>query len=193
MIWRSVYLRNLQLAFQYQSVRGCVVECGVWRGGMIAGLAEVLGPGRKYWLFDSFEGLPPVEERDGPAAAAWQADSEGPSYYNNCRAEMAEAEAAMKKSEVPNYSIVKGWFADTIPTFQPEEPIALLRLDCDWYESTITVLRHLVPQVAPGGLVIIDDYCAWDGCARAVHEYLTESDKPFRIREYMNAVTYFTV
>ena len=74
MVWPSVYLRNLQLASRYEPVRGCVVECGVWRGGMIAGIAEVLGPGRKYWLFDSFEGLPSVRERDGPAAAAWQAN-----------------------------------------------------------------------------------------------------------------------
>ena len=40
---------------------GVIVECGTWRGGMSAGMIEVGGPGRQYYFFDSFEGMPPVE------------------------------------------------------------------------------------------------------------------------------------
>jgi hypothetical protein len=53
----------------------------------------------------------------------------------------------------------------------PAEPIALLRLDDDWYESTKCVLEHLAPRVKPGGIVIVDDYYCWEGCTRAVNEY----------------------
>src|ERR1700736_4242629 len=58
------FLNNLQLVDRYRPA-GCVVECGVWRGGAIAAIAELLGPQRTYLLFDSFEGLPPAGELDG--------------------------------------------------------------------------------------------------------------------------------
>ena len=48
MIARKQYVQNLLLATQFASVRGSVVECGVWRGGMIAGIARLLGPDRHY-------------------------------------------------------------------------------------------------------------------------------------------------
>ena len=55
MIYKTTYVRNLALVHQFSQVPGTVVECGVWRGGMIAGLATLLGPAREYHLFDSFE------------------------------------------------------------------------------------------------------------------------------------------
>src|SRR5258708_35528739 len=64
MIPPLVYMGNLALAQRFKHIKGCVVECGVWRGGMSAGLAEVLGPERHYYLFDSFRGLPPPGEKD---------------------------------------------------------------------------------------------------------------------------------
>ena len=68
MVPESLYVANLELAAQYSSVEGAVVECGTWRGGMIAGIATVCGPGRRYYLFDSFQGLPEAKEIDGEAA-----------------------------------------------------------------------------------------------------------------------------
>ena len=43
-------------------------------------------------------------------------------------------------------------------------------------------LNELVPQVVDGGVVILDDYYTWDGCPRAVHEYLASRDLPYKIR-----------
>jgi hypothetical protein len=140
---------------------------------MSAAMAEILGPGRQSYLFDSFEGLPPADlATDGPRALAYQADPTGAHYHNNCRAERAEAEAAMRLAGVPTPHLLQGWFNVTLPDFVPLEPIRVLRLDGDWYASTKTCLEALYSHVGPGGLILIDDYFAWDGCARAVHEYL---------------------
>src|SRR5258707_1023570 len=98
MIAKSVYVGNLRLAAQVKNVSGAVVECGTWRGGMIAGIADVLGSKRRYYLFDSFEGLPPAQEIDGGDALKWQANRTGPKYYNNCTASEEEAREAMSKS-----------------------------------------------------------------------------------------------
>jgi hypothetical protein len=194
MIHEAAYLNNLELCAKFAAIPGCVVECGVWRGGMIAGMAEVLGAGRDYFLFDSFEGLPPArEELDGASAVAWQKNSFSPVHYNNCTAAEEEAAAAMKLSGATSFSIVKGWFNETLPRFSPPSKIAVLRLDGDWYESTRDCLENLYPHVAPGGVVIVDDYYIWDGCARAINEFIsgfTPPDAIPRLKQFHDRIAY---
>ena len=172
--WRYFW-RNMIIVDQYRHVQGCVIEAGVWRGGMSAGMAEVLGKQRSYFLFDSFEGLPPATELDGEEAKAYQRDTESPTYFDNCSAEMAYAETAMQRSGATNVKLVKGWFQDTMPDFVPPEPIAVLRLDGDWYDSTMVILNTMTQYLAPDALIIIDDYYAWQGCRAAVHDYLSQN------------------
>jgi O-methyltransferase len=182
MIKPATYAANLLVVEDQRNVPGCVVECGTWKGGMIAGMADLLGNERQYFLFDSFEGLPPAEPtKDGAKAVAYQANPNAPEYLDNCTAAKADAIAAMELAGV-RYQIFQGWFNDTLPTFQPPEPIAILRLDGDWYDSTMTCLRYLVPHLAPEGIVILDDYGTWDGCSRAVHDYLSQTQSTARIR-----------
>lgn len=181
MIPRALYLDNLKLVYNFRHVPGCVVECGVWRGGMIAGIASMF-PKRHYYLFDSFEGLPPAQEIDGARALAWQNNPSGESYYDNCRAEMNFAEEAMKTTAA-KFNIVKGWFQQTLPVAEFSDEIAVLRLDADWYDSTYECLKNLYPRVAVGGIIILDDYYTWDGCSRAVHDYLSGNSLPSRIHK----------
>jgi O-methyltransferase len=176
------YVTNLRLAEEVREVPGCIVECGVWRGGMSAGMATVLGPERNYYMFDSFEGLPPAQPIDGPSAIAWQRNVDAPGYFNNCAAERSEAEQAMNLAGITDAKLIQGWFNDTIPGIRLPEPIALLRLDGDWYESTMVCLENLFDQVAPNGLIILDDYYTWDGCSRALHDFLSRRSATERIR-----------
>lgn len=193
MLASGTYAKNLMLARLVAEVDGCVVECGTWKGGMLAGIAEVLGPQRQYFGFDSFEGLPPAKDVDGRAALAWQADTTSPNYHENCRASLRDAEAAMQRSGARHFELVPGWFDSTLPDWTAPQPIALLRLDADWYDSTWTCLSALMPQMAANGLVIIDDYYTWDGCARAVHDWIAQTQAPIRIRQSSNDVCYFNV
>lgn len=188
MIPKEVFIENLRLIHKYKHVKGCVVECGVWRGGMSAAVSSIM-PNKTFYLFDSFEGLPEVQEVDGVAAALWQKNKKGESYFDNCRAEINEAEAAMNIVGA-EYKIVKGWFADTLPNYSFNESISVLRLDGDWYESTMDCLISLYPKVAEGGLIIIDDYCVWDGCTKAIHDYFSKNQITCRIKEFNNTVSY---
>ena len=72
---------------------------------------------------------------------------------------------------------VRGKVEDTLPERAPDQ-LALLRLDTDWYESTRHELVHLYPLLAPGGVLIIDDYGHWDGSRKAVDEYFDGEADP---------------
>jgi O-methyltransferase len=181
MVPEDVYIGNLRLVAGVTGVPGAVIECGTWRGGMIAGMADTLGAGRRYYLFDSFEGLPPAKEIDGAAAMAWQRNTSGPMYHNNCRASEAEARQAMSMSAATDYKVVKGWFRDTLPKARVG-PVAVLRLDADWYDSTKEILDSLADSVVPGGLILVDDYYVYEGCTRAVNEYA--SKRNWMIRQF---------
>ncbi len=178
---KETYSANLRLA-RSVTTPGCVIECGVWKGGSSAGMAEILGPDRQYFLFDSYQGHVDPEPIDGPAAFAWQSDKEGPWYFDNARVGTEFADRAMKMSGARRYSLVKGYFDETLPGFTPPEPIAVLRIDCDWHKGTMTCLRALFPHLAPDGIMIADGYPDWDGYAAAIHEYLAELKEPARLK-----------
>lgn len=193
MIGKQDYILNLKLAQTIEKLRGAIVECGVWRGGMSAGIAKLLGSDRNYFLFDSFEGLPPAQAIDGQAAKNWQNNKTSPKYYNNCEAEIKFAKNAMNIAlggKIEQANLIKGWFNQTLPEFKLDEPIALLRLDGDWYESTMTCLEYLFPYVCKDGLIIIDDYYVWDGCSRAVHDFLSVNKRVERVSQFENRTAF---
>src|SRR5262245_24652154 len=80
------YINTLRLGESVKDIDGCVVECGVWKGGMGAGLVVVMENTRQFFLFDSFQGLPLARTIDGSAAIEWQANTSSPSYFDNCSA-----------------------------------------------------------------------------------------------------------
>jgi hypothetical protein len=159
-------LHNAVEAVRYvdgHGIPGAIVECGVWRGGCAA-LMAWLSPSRKVWAFDSFEGLPEPGARDGAEAAGWGG--------RLAASEQVVHEVFAKVGVVPQ--VRKGWFDESLPLAKTEVgPIAVLRLDGDFYESLKVCLENLYDQVSPGGVVIIDDYDRWEGCRTAVDEFLT--------------------
>lgn len=173
-------------------VPGWLVECGTWKGGCSFGmlLAQKAAFGevrRSVWMFDSFQGLPPVTERDGPLAAQYQRDTGSPAYFDNCKAELAEVKALAARLGLSpkDYQLAPGWFHETVPDLRPvvaSQNVALLRVDCDWYDPVSYALSEFVPSVSEEGLVILDDYYTWDGCARATHDYLSRNDLCYRIK-----------
>jgi predicted O-methyltransferase YrrM len=70
---------------------------------------------------------------------------------------------------------IEGDVLETLSTTEVQD-IALLRLDTDWYESTLAELNHLVPRLVKGGICIIDDYGHWEGSRKAVDEFFKNSD-----------------
>ncbi|MEN5094213.1 TylF/MycF/NovP-related O-methyltransferase [Pseudomonas protegens] len=171
---------------------GAILECGTWRGGcsvaMLLIQRELFGKVVKpVYMLDSFEGLPSVDHRDGPLAAEWQAGADKEKFFDNCKAAQNDLESLLQLHNFSSadYKVVRGWFDNTIPVVASElsaQGLAVLRLDGDWYSSTDVALRYLCPITVEQGVVVVDDYYAWDGCARATHDYLSSNDLPYRIK-----------
>jgi len=177
------FIHNLILSRRTRKIPGDIVECGVWKGGMIAAICRLERSRRHLVLCDSFEGLPPVKPIDGEKALRWQSNRTGKSYFNNCTASVSDVLDALEMANCTSFKIQKGWFEDTLPEMDDGLEISLLRLDGDWYESTLTCLKHLFPKVSTGGIVIIDDYYDWDGCSKAVHDYLSSESLSNKINQ----------
>lgn len=186
---------NLEIVARYvvgNGIKGAFVECGTWRGGALSFWASAFlrnggNPAEHpIYGFDSFEGMPAITVEDGSWAAEMlhgkpidQLPTDQlqgalkPHAMNAAGEDVCRAIVAASGFPAQHTNIVKGWFQDSLPQWQPRiGPIAVLRLDGDWYESTRACLDNLYDLVVPGGVVIIDDYGYFVGCQRAVNEFL---------------------
>ena len=163
------------------NVAGDFVECGVWKGGSSAAIAQTLTylnvTDRKLWMYDTFDGMsqPTNSDVDFQGQTAddlleQQDVAESTSVW--CRSPLEEVKSTMAATGYPLEQIqfVRGRVEDTLPELSPAQ-VALLRLDTDWYESTKCELEILFPNLISGGVLIIDDYGHWQGCRKAVDEY----------------------
>ncbi|RYD77075.1 MAG: hypothetical protein EOP84_16045, partial [Verrucomicrobiaceae bacterium] len=177
---RCRHLWDICLQTLEKGVPGSFVECGVWKGGSSGVMSLAMqhaGQQRDLHLFDSFEGLPEPTEKDGELASVYSGgrSSGALESVGQCRAGLNEVEDfLLTRLHVPrsNLHFHVGWFQNTVPRDAGQlGPIAILRLDGDWYESTRICLENLYPLISPGGVIILDDYYCWEGCAKATDEY----------------------
>lgn len=167
------------------NIPGSIVECGVWRGGsMMAAALALLDLGKRdrvLQLFDTFEGMTPPTAADvsasGEAAEGKFRATQRANGSNWQYASLEDVKANMLSTgyDPANIQFIQGPVEQTLPERAPEQ-IAVLRLDTDWYESTLHEMRHLYPRLARGGILIIDDYGSWQGCRKAVDEYFQEQN-----------------
>lgn len=186
-------------------IEGDFVECGVACGNNLAAMCLAGGFGIGY---DSFEGIPWAGENDTEQPGIgrktvqlnWKDGIPVKNYINggfvddsiSSGVTVHDIEDVKKNFErwgLSNYSLVKGWFQNTLP-LKPDFPISVLRLDGDLYESTLVCLKYLYPWLSKGGILIIDDW-QLEGCQKAFNDYFLDviENKPKLILD--NGVTYW--
>ena len=212
-IWEAVRDRTMthhtRVQFLIQAVRyvhryrvpGAIVECGVWRGGSMLTVAHTLlrlgVTDRDLYLFDTFTGMTAPTERDvritqgkhadellaaeGPGPMAWARPGRFVATLDDVREGFAAIDYPAGRTH-----FVPGRVEDTVPQQAPDG-IAILRLDTDWYESTKHELTHLYKRLAPGGVLIIDDYGTWHGSKEATDEFLDETGEPLLLTRVSRA------
>jgi O-methyltransferase len=179
-----------------RAIDGCIVECGVWRGGSMMAVALALAQerdiGRDLYLFDTFEGMTKPTDVDktfdGTSAQALLDRDVSKTRNVSAVAGITDVQQNLTSTGYPRERVhfVKGPVETTVPARGPAGPIAILRLDTDWYESTKHELVHLFPLLSEGGILIIDDYGHWEGARKAVDEFLAAQPRHF----FMHRIDY---
>jgi O-methyltransferase len=180
------FLQELAQRLEREEIPGDFVECGVYRGGS----AGVLGYearrskfGRKLWLYDSFAGMPETMEKD---------DDSSRSLTGSYIGSEQQTRRIMHRLKVPEeqYTIVVGLFEDTFPAAEQVE-IALLHIDCDFYNPVKLSLEKFYESVQPGGYVLLNDYGYFQGSRLATDEFISNLNHPVQLVQIDKEAYYF--
>jgi O-methyltransferase len=168
----------------YQSLRyiqanqlpGDIVECGCFLGGasiFVTMLRDCLKLSDKdVWLFDTFEGFPEGEQDALVGSGQVLHSVRYENFQDSVRTNFAEA-----TPDSTGVHFVQGYVEETLLNTDVRS-ICLLRLDTDFYTSTLAELNGLYHRLVRGGVLIVDDYGLFEGSRRATDEFLGRLPSP---------------
>lgn len=163
-----VILTELDTALDHNPT-GSIVEFGCYTGTtslFIRRLLDARHEKRAFHVYDSFEGLPTKTAADqSPAGGQFQAGELSVSKKQFLR--------NFAKANLDPPMVHKAWFSDLSAADVPDN-ICFAFLDGDFYQSIRDSLNLVLPKMATGSCLIVDDYAreALPGCAKAVCEQL---------------------
>ena len=136
-------------ARQALNIEGDFVECGVNRGGYVKAIMDITDfrrTGRRFFLLDSFEGMPDAYVRrmsaGNRAIYAHYGD-----FYDEVRERFRDDPVILVKGVIP----------ESLPRAAPEK-VAFLSLDLNFAEPEAAALEHFWPRLQAGGVVVLDDH-----------------------------------
>jgi len=143
-------------------VTGDIVETGTWRGGMCMmakAIIKDLEPlsSRKIYLFDTFKYFPsPTDVKNSPKDTLIHSVTKF--LFENMQS-VDDVRNNFKRFDLldDNIHLIEGLFSNTVPKTKIDS-IAILRLDSDYYDSTMLVLEHYYKKIVRKGFIIIDDW-----------------------------------
>jgi hypothetical protein len=164
---------------------GGVIECGVYRGATLLGVAHRLAlrgiRSAKLIGCDSFEGLPEPSTED--------ALRNGTFHETALKGVFGDTsyQGLLHRIERLGYSnsirLCKGFFEETLPQLS-DERFSIAHIDCDLYQSYVTCLECLYPRMVKGGYMIFDEYdfslAAYPGAQKAIDAFF--ADKPEKLQ-----------
>ena len=147
-----------------RKVDGDTAECGTWRGGSSWLIAR--GLGRPHHAFDSFEGLSAPEPRDG-------------AHFKKGDLAVSEEEFRSRMTDVADLRVYKGWIPSRFPE-AADRKFCFVHVDVDLYQPTRDAIEFFYPRLAPGGILLLDDYGFFicPGARQAADEFFKDKPEP---------------
>ena len=141
-----------------RQIPGSIVETGSWRCGLMKYTKAIVdiyeGSNRQIYMFDTFDHFPKPTQNQKDQAIHPIVEF----LFENMQP-LDRIKASFKELGLldDNVHFIQGLFEDTVPRTNLDK-IAILRLDSDYYESTMLVLKHYYKNIVPGGWLVCDDY-----------------------------------
>ncbi len=132
---------------------------------------------RRFFGFDSFQGLPPIQGLDAEQGAPFK---QGDYAYNLTYVRKKFGRQGIDWRHV---TLVPGWFHDTLTQDTKQalglSKAAIIWIDCDLYRSTVPVLQFIADLIQDGTVIIFDDWFVFRGSPdhgeqRAFKEWLEQ-------------------
>ena len=120
------------------------------------------------FVCDSFDGMPPVvSEKDTIDYTDGQ--------WEWLRIPMKEVKGSFKKHKLLDKKVIfiKGFFSESLVGFN--QPLSVLRTDCDMYDGTMDVMKNCYHLINKGGYMIVDDY-AIPPCRQAIEDFRAQNN-----------------
>lgn len=177
------YMALYEIFKQIIPIHGDVIEGGVsWGGGLMwmAQLSSMFEPvnfQRRIIGFDTFKGFPGISQKDKSVENNSEMRKGG--FFADSFQDLNKCIELYDKNRFINHIqkvyLIKGDVGKTIPQFikdNPQQIISLLHLDFDLYEPTKTALKHFLPRMPKGAVIIFDELnnLRWAGETVAVLE-----------------------
>lgn len=152
------------VAPQLQEAKVLYMEFGVWKGESMRYWSKLLrNQSSMLHGFDSFEGLP-EHWNYFTMKGYFSMDGEIPAIDDH------------------RVSFFKGWFEDTLPSYQmPHHEQLFINLDADLYSSTKTVLGILKHHIRNGTFIYFDEFSDRFHEMKAFDEFLLDGGMTFRV------------
>jgi hypothetical protein len=190
-------LAHYEIYRNIASVPGAVVECGVYKGASLTRFATFRAllennDSRKIYGFDAFGAFPTTGVQS-------QADQSFIGKFEEQGGAGISSESLgrlLRAKGFANFDLIKGDVFDTIPALIRTSPylrIALLHLDMDVYEPTRFAVDQLLPHMAPGGLIVFDDYNSVEGATRVADELCRSHGWPLEKNPFYNVPSFVRV
>ena len=130
-------------------VDGSMVECGCYHGGSTAKLSLIARvTGKRLYVCDSFQGLPPVDEGDGSYSSTYGERS----HFKQGDYAVGLVDVRNNVSRYGDIScceFVEGFFSQSLPNLSISP--CFVFMDVDLISSARDVIRHLWPTLRSGG------------------------------------------
>ncbi len=122
------------------SLPGDIAEVGVYKGGTARLITQ--STGKKVFLFDTFDGMPDVSDKD-----------------LHHKGDFADTSISHVDSLLTgHYALYKGIFPRQNAEYVEFRKFSFVHLDVDIYDSVKECLEFFVPRMVKGGVILLDDY-----------------------------------
>lgn len=156
------------------SVKGSIVDCGVYRGfslmswALFSTILEPVNLTRRIYGFDTFGGFSSVSTGDENKFREINAGELSSDSYEELSEIIHTYDSNRFLGHIKKVELIKGDAQKTIPKFIKENPhlvVSLLFLDFDLYEPTKIAIENFYPRMPKGGIIAFDelDNPIWPG------------------------------